>query len=81
MSDYARQIFDRKNMNQPVKYVFLLHRDEHTTICNIPKFYELSTINPDVVVLGAIPFVPRAAENSVNKLKEVIDIFVASHMV
>ena len=74
------QIFDRKNMSQPVKCVFILHRDEHTTLCNIPKYFELNTINSEVVVLGAIPFVPRAGENSTDKLMCIIDIFIASHL-
>jgi hypothetical protein len=80
MTDYARQIFLRKSMIQPVKCVFILHRDEHTSICNVPKYFNLSNINPHVVVLGAIPFVPRAGDKSYEKLRKAIDIFVASQL-
>lgn len=77
MTDYARQVFDPRTWSQPIRQVFLLHRDrKHEPICNVPGYVQGRPIEPEVTVLGAVPCVPEQVNCMPRELAEVIDRFL-----
>lgn len=59
MSDYARQIFEIPSGRQPVRRVFILHRDaECDYLSNLPP-RRLAQLPPSVAIFGAVACVPE----------------------
>jgi hypothetical protein len=67
MADYSRQIFEFQTGNQPVKQVFLLHRDRNIRssygMTNIPGYLQGRHIHATTSILGAIPLFPDILES------------------
>lgn len=78
MSDYARQIIERDTMRQPVRHVFILHRDESRRICNIPRYFNGGSVNRDSMVIGAVPLIPKEGSSSSQTLRDIVEAFVAT---
>jgi hypothetical protein len=77
MTDYARQIFELKTHHQPIRQVFLLHRDrESRTLCNLPAYLRGRPIDREAMVLGAAPCVPERVGHTPPHLALVIDRFL-----
>lgn len=80
MTDYSRQIFDPQTGYQPVKQVFLIHRDRSRTslsnMTNIPHYLREPDIPFHAVVLGAIPAIPGDEDRSCDTLTRVLDLFL-----
>jgi predicted component of viral defense system (DUF524 family) len=77
MTDYARQIFELETHRQPIRQVFLLHRDrEARTLSNLPGYLRGRHIDRQAMVLGAIPCVPERVGNTPPLLALVIDRFL-----
>ncbi len=80
MSDYSRQIVDPRTGYQPVKQVFLLHRDRSgRPVCNIPGYLKGRSIAPDTFVLGAVPCIPEYVNAATQGLHLVIDRFLRTY--
>lgn len=82
VADYSRQILDVRTNHQPVRQVFLLHRDRtRKPAANLPEYFEEKdprSIPESTVVLGAAPCVPSET-GPPPWLGEVIDRFLAIH--
>lgn len=80
MSDYSRQIVDPRTGYQPVKQVFLLHRDRSGhPVSNIPGYLSGQSIAPDTVVLGAVPCIPEYVNAATLGLHLVIERFLRTY--
>lgn len=80
MSDYSRQIVDPRTGYQPVKQVFLLHRDRSGhPVSNIPGYLKGRSIAPDTLVLGAVPCIPEYVNAATQGLHLVIDRFLRTY--
>lgn len=80
MSDYSRQIVDPRTGYQPVKQVFLLHRDRAGhAVSNIPQYLSGRSIAPDTFVVGAAPCVPEYVNAATQALHLVIDRFLQTY--
>jgi hypothetical protein len=80
MSDYARQIVDPRTGYQPVKQVFLLHRDRSSRpLANIPGYLAGRSIAPDTQVLGAVPCIPEYVNTATQGLQRILDRFLKTY--
>ena len=81
MADYARQVFDPRTGRQPVRQVFLLHRDRLAPPWeNLPGYLDGGRpILPDASILGAIPCVPDRMRTAPGDLGRVLDRFLEIH--
>jgi len=80
MSDYSRQIVDPRTGYQPVKQVFLLHRDRSGhPLSNIPGYLSGRSIAPDTFVLGAVPCIPEYVNAATQGLQLVIERFLRTY--
>lgn len=81
MADYSRQVFDPRTGRQPVRQVFLLHRDRLArTWENLPGYLaDDRPIAPDAVILGAVGCVPDRMKDAAGPLARVIDRFLELH--
>lgn len=83
MADYSRQIFDVQSGEQPVKQVFLLHRDRtrtsRTNMTNVPHYLKGRKTPLETVILGAVPVVPGEDEPGTDILHRVLDLFLATY--
>ncbi len=82
MTDYARQVLDPRTGWQPVRQVFLLHRDRLApTWENLPGYLAGDGPVPaETSVLGAIPCVPDRMRASPGDLGRLLDRFLALHL-
>jgi hypothetical protein len=77
MADYSRQIIELETHRQPVRQVFLLHRDRETgTLCNLPGYLRSRQIDGQAMILGAVPCVPDCVGQTPPQLGLVIDRFL-----
>jgi hypothetical protein len=77
MTDYARQVFEIETNRQPVRQVFLLHRDrEARTLSNLPGYLRGRRIDRHAMALGAVPCVPERVGHTPPLLALVIDRFL-----
>ncbi len=80
MSDYSRQVVDPRTGYQPVKQVFLLHRDRSShALANIPGYLGGRSIAPDTFVLGAVPCIPEYVNTATQDLQVVLDRFLKTY--
>ncbi len=80
MSDYGRQIVDPRSGYQPVKQVFLLHRDRSSRpLANLPGYLAGRSIAPDTQVLGAVPCIPEYVNTATQGLQLVLDRFLKTY--
>src|SRR5262245_46124516 len=79
-ADYARQVFEPRTWRQPVRQVFLLHRDRRATpLTNLPRYLQGQALEPDVVILGAVPCVPEQVNTIPDALARVLDRFLETY--
>lgn len=77
MTDYARQIFDPTTGYQPVRQVFLLHRDASRPVFqNIPEYLAGRTVESGTSILGAVACNPADGGGVPNGLSLVLDGFL-----
>jgi hypothetical protein len=80
MTDYARQVFDPRTWQQPVRQVFLLHRDRRATpLINVPHHLQGQPSPPGVAILGAVPCVPDQVNRVPQGLAAVLDRFLEGY--
>ncbi len=80
MADYSRQIFEPRTGRQPVRQVFLLHRDRRASpTSNIPFYLTGRPVPADVVILGAVPCIPERVNHTPEGLAQVIDRFLETY--
>jgi hypothetical protein len=64
-TDYRTRVFDPETGVQPVRQVFLLHRDERSSpVTNLPGYLEERVGSPSSSILGAMPFLPDRIETA-----------------
>jgi hypothetical protein len=79
-TDYARQVFEPRSWRQPARQVFLLHRDRRATPrTNLPRYFQGQAIEPDTVILGAVPCVPEQVNTIPDGLARVLDRFLETY--
>jgi len=78
MADYARQVFDPRTGRQPIRQVFLLHRDRLASPWeNLPGYLAGERpVPPDSSILGAVPCVPEQMRTGPGALGRVLDRFL-----
>lgn len=77
IADYSRQIYEWRTGYQPIKQVFLLHRDrERQPEANLPMYLKQRIIPQDSVVLGAVPCIPEHVGVAPRRLQEVVSLFL-----
>jgi hypothetical protein len=80
MSDYSRQIVDFRTGYQPVRQVFLLHRDRQShPLANVPGYLGGRQVPPDTLVLGAVPCIPEYVNSPSQGLHTVLDRFLRTY--
>lgn len=81
MADYTRQVFDPTTGRQPIRQVFLLHRDrDRPVIENLPGYLKgFRTVPKDSTVLGAVPCIPRSPSTAPNELAGILRRFLTTH--
>jgi hypothetical protein len=80
MTDYARQVFDPRTWQQPVRQVFLLHRDRRAVpLINVPHHLQGQQTPAGVAILGAVPCVPEQVNRVPPALAAVIDRFLEAY--
>ena len=76
VSDYARQIFEIGSDRQPVRQVFLLHRDrKFRSITNIPDYLEGRAIPRESSIIGAVETAPVVEGETPELLDKVLSNF------
>lgn len=77
MADYGRQVFELATGRQPIRQVFLLHRDRQArALCNLPGYLRGRRFDPQAMALGAVPCVPERVGHTPPLLATVIDRFL-----
>lgn len=61
-SDYRTLIHDSRSGEQPVRWMFFLHRDEGSEMSSYPDFDRNQAIPPSTSILGGLPFMPDHTE-------------------
>ena len=81
MADYSRQVFDPRTGRQPIRQVFLLHRDRLAPNWeNLPGYLAGERpASPDAAILGAVGCVPDRMKETPGPLARVIDRFLEIH--
>jgi hypothetical protein len=82
VADYARQVFEPRSWRQPVRQVFLLHRDRQRVnqpVTNVPHYLEGRQVEPDVALFGAVACLPEQVHHIPEALANVIDRFLETH--
>ncbi len=81
MADYSRQVFEPRTGRQPVRQVFLLHRDRMAYPWeNLPGYLANDRpVAPDAAILGAVACVPDRMKETPGLLARVIDRFLEVH--
>jgi hypothetical protein len=67
VTDYARLIFDPRSWRQPIRQVFLLHRDRQRRdhpVTNVPHYLEGRQVTPEVVYSALSPVYPSRRRRS-----------------
>jgi len=77
LTDYARQIFELATGRQPVRQVFLLHRDRRALpVSNVPGYLKGRHIDRSAMLIGAVRCVPERTGRTPLWLARVIDRFL-----
>lgn len=80
MTDYSRQVFDLHSGRQPIRQVFLLHRDRNARpLSNLPGYLQGRSLDPANLILGAIPCVPEKINSTPPLLAEVVERFLKAY--
>ncbi len=75
-TDYRTRIFDPATGHQPVRQVFLLHRDAQAPpLVNLPGYLDERTGDRRSSILGAIPFLPDRTETARRVVERFLAIF------
>lgn len=77
LTDYARQVFELATGRQPVRQVFLLHRDRRALpVANVPGYLKGRHIDRSAMIVGGVRCVPERSGRTPPWLARVIDRFV-----
>jgi hypothetical protein len=80
LTDYARQVLELSTGRQPIREVFLLHRDRGSwPLANLPGYFKGRRVETDAHILGAVPCVPERAGSTPEALAEVLEGFLARY--
>jgi hypothetical protein len=78
LTDYARQVLEPSTGRQPIREVFLLHRDRASwPLANLPGYFKGRSVEADAHILGAVPCVPERAGSTPEGLALLLDGFLA----
>jgi hypothetical protein len=77
LTDYARQVFELETGRQPVRQVFLLHRDRRALpVVNLPGYLKGKHIDRSAMLIGGVKCVPERNGGTPTWLARVIDRFL-----
>jgi hypothetical protein len=75
-TDYRTRIFDPSTGHQPVRQVFLLHRDGAApSIVNLPGYLDQRIGDPRSSILGAVAFLPDKTESVRRVIERFVSVF------
>lgn len=75
-AQYLWQIHDPASGHQPIRHLFLVHRDlEASPVCNVSGYLEGRVTPPDARILGAIPSQPGDVEQLRNVILRFLETF------
>jgi len=77
VSDYRTLIHDPQTGRQPIRHVFLVHRDPAANFCSLPGFLQGTREAPsDGFILGAVHLLPEATEEISFLLTQFLRTFI-----
>lgn len=76
LSDYSRQVFEITTDYQPVRQVFLLHRDSERKSVNMPDYFEAKRGLMHTSIVGGIPCIPEYVGCTPIWLSRALDRFI-----
>lgn len=79
VSDYRSRIFDPETGHQPVRQLFLLHRDVRAGVrCNLPGYLEGRFGRASHSVIGAVPMTPDRLDDARRVLVRFLEVAQAA---
>ncbi len=78
VSDYRTLVYDPETGRQPIRHVFLVHRDSAASFCSLPGFLQGERDVPaDGFLLGAVPLLPEITDDIAFLLSQFLKPFTA----